>query len=220
MSRLACLHSHRKCCHHLWHDAFNCVREDQHLTHTALCITRRPPPATSPASIWPLIGPHWSWMSACPPRVIHSVLVTGTKPGLYLTWFESLIPGQGRRYFSSQPGLMVQNHSFKVHFIENDKSFKHFCEYQGEPGGKEQGDYNLPHNPRHHGYDPDEPKNDQASKCVRSKVMLLKLQIILRTSLSVSTFYIYTCDYLHVLDKKNVALGETVKFKLKSQQYL
>ena len=50
--------------------------------------------------------------------------------------------------------------------------------------------------------------------------MLLKLQIILRTSLSVSTFYIYTCDYLHVLDKNNVALGETVKFKLKSQQYL
>ena len=111
-------------------------------------------------------------------------------------------------------------HSKFISPVENDKSFKHFCEYQGEPGGKEQGDYNLPHNPRHHGYDPDEPKNDQASKCVRSKVMLLKLQIILRTSLSVSTFYIYTCDYLHVLDKKNVALGETVKFKLKSQQYL
>ena len=83
-------------------------------------ITRRPPPATPPASIWPLIGPHWSWMSACPPRVIHSVLVTGTKPGLYLTWFESLIPGQGRRYFSSQPGLMVQNHSFKVHFTRRE----------------------------------------------------------------------------------------------------
>ena len=41
-------------------------------------------PQHLPASIWPLIGPHWSWMSACPPRVIHSVLVTGTKPGLYL----------------------------------------------------------------------------------------------------------------------------------------
>ena len=55
----------------LWHDAFNCVREDQHLTHTALCITRRPPPATSPTATWPLIGPHWPWMFACPPRVTH-----------------------------------------------------------------------------------------------------------------------------------------------------
>ena len=217
MSRLACLHSHRKCCHHLWHDAFNCVREDQNLTHTALCITRRPPPATSPASIWPLIGPHWSWMSACPPRVIHSVLVQ------VCIWHGLRASSLARDAGISLPSPDWWSkiiHSKFISPVENDKSFKHFCEYQGEPGGKEQGDYNLPHNPRHHGYDPDEPKNDQASKCVRSKVMLLKLQIILRTSLSVSTFYIYTCDYLHVLDKKNVALGETVKFKLKSQQYL
>ena len=39
---------------------------------SALCIPRRPLPATPPTAIWhpyrPLIGLHWSRMSACPPR--------------------------------------------------------------------------------------------------------------------------------------------------------
>ena len=177
-------------------------------------------------------------MAAC---VYIVALVTGTQQGWNLNWCERLIPGQRRWYFCSQERRTDAPKFYRVHFtpIENDESFNHFCEYHGEPGGKEQGDYNLPLDLRQLGHDPEEaeapssitliltrhdvhvffryfcfgvePRNDQALKCVRSKVMRLILQINLKTSLSVSTFYIYTCHSLQVLDKKNVALGETDK---------
>ena len=116
-----------------------------HLTHTALCIN---------------LGGHANIQDQCGlirgqiavgdvaggGRLgIHSALVTWTQQGWYLNWCESLIPGERGRYFCSQAGLTKRSP------IEIDESFNHFCEYQGEPGGKEQGVHN-----RQLGHDPDE----------------------------------------------------------------